>query len=137
MSKSKTPDFVEPFVGWKGLLADEEGSLWSPQMPTPWPVGEPLAATCERKKHAPPATSCTCGVYAVKSFEDLHAHGYNWGETEAGKVWIVAEVSLWGACAQGGSGTGRNSPTRRRSTSRRTSCRWASASANATACPSE
>ena len=37
----------------------------------------------------------------MKSFEDLHAHGYNWGETEAGKVWVVAEVSLWGRVRPG------------------------------------
>jgi hypothetical protein len=98
---SKTPDFIEPFVGWKGLLADAEGSLWSPAMETPWPTREPLAATCERKKHTPPATSCSCGIYAVKSFDDLLAAGYNWGQTEDGKTWVVAKVSLWGRVRAG------------------------------------
>jgi hypothetical protein len=100
---SRTPDFVEPFVGWKGLLADEEGRLWSPSRDTLWPVGEPLLAKCG-KNHEPPAKGCSCGVYAVKSFEDLRGVGYNWGQSEGGKVWVVAEVALYGNVRRGATG---------------------------------
>ena len=98
---SKAPDFVEPFVGWKGLLADTEGNLYSPAWPTPWPVKEALVATCERKKHKPPAQKCTCGIHAVKTFEDLRDHHYNWGESEEGKIWVLAEINLWGRIRPG------------------------------------
>lgn len=98
---SKSPDFIEPFVGWKGLLADAEGALWSPALPTPWPEREVLVATCERKTHAPPASSCSCGIYAVKTFDDLQAAGYNWWQIEGGKLWVIAEISLWGRVRPG------------------------------------
>jgi hypothetical protein len=100
---SNAPDFVEPFVGWKGLLADEEGGLWSPSRATLWPVGEPLLATCA-KKHVPPARGCMCGVYAVKSFEELRDGGYNWDQSHGGKVWVVAEVALYGNVRPGAIG---------------------------------
>jgi len=102
---SKSPDLIEPFLGWKGLLADEEGGLWSPIVATaaidaPWPVGEPLLATCTQK-HAPPAKGCGCGIYALKTFEELRDKRYNWGATEDGKVWVVAEVALYGDVRRG------------------------------------
>jgi hypothetical protein len=101
---SRTPDFVEPFVGWKGLLADEEGGLWSPTArDTLWPVGEPLLAEC-RRDHEPPAKGCSCGVYAIKSFGDLRDAGYNWSQSAGGKVWVVAEVALYGNVRQGAIG---------------------------------
>lgn len=98
---SKAPDLIEPFVGWKGLQANDEGGLWSPSNDTPWPEGEPLAAVCMRAKHAPPAASCTCGIYAVKTFDDLLDKGYNWGRAEGGRLWVVAEVNLWGRVRPG------------------------------------
>lgn len=97
---SKSPDFIEPFVGWKGLLADDAGGLWSPSLETAWPAGEPLVATCPHSKHTPPVASCSCGIYAVKSFEDLREHRYNWQATD-GRIWVVAEVSLWGRLRPG------------------------------------
>ena len=98
---SKSPDFIEPFVGWKGLRADDEGNLWSPSLETLWPTGEPLMATCTRNEHTPPITSCSCGIYAVNSFEDLRERRYNWGEAADGRIWVVAEVSLWGRLRPG------------------------------------
>ena len=75
------PDLIEPFVGWKGLLADERGQPLVALAETPWPVGEPLVATCDAKKHTSPATACTCGIYAVR-LRDLRENGYNWGEAD-------------------------------------------------------
>ena len=108
------PDLIEPFIGWKGLLADPKGGLWSPQQTTRWPVGKPLIAKClnHPKIHKPPVASCGCGIYAVKTFEDLKHHRYNWGgpisinvptypeETEE-KVWVLAEVALYGEVVPG------------------------------------
>lgn len=115
---AKTPDLIEPFVGWKGLLADSAGSLYSPAVPTPWPARERLEAVCVSqlrkdhvRDHTPPVKSCSCGIYAVKTFEDLKEHGYNvWDEgawrsrPEDPKVWVVVRVSLWGDVVEGGIG---------------------------------
>ncbi len=98
---SKSPDYAEPFVGWKGLHADEAGGLWSPQMETPWPAGEPLVAMCTRSEHTPPVTSCMCGIYAMNTFDDLLGAGYNWDEVTDGRIWVVAEISLYGAVRPG------------------------------------
>lgn len=100
-----TPDLIEPFIGWKGLLADTEGGLWSPSVLTLWPVGEPLIATCQTGgRHEPPISSCHCGIYAVKTYEDLKSHHYHWGGplnintigNDEGKVWVLAEIALYG-----------------------------------------
>jgi hypothetical protein len=103
---SRAPDLIEPFVGWKGMLADAEGGLWSPQRTeTFWPVGEPLIAKCHNKNHKPPVTGCMCGIYAVKTFDDLMADGYNWGQkTKDGRVWVIAEVALYGQVRRGAIG---------------------------------
>jgi hypothetical protein len=102
---SKTPDFIEPFVGWKGLRAAPSGRLYSPQVSTgenDWPPGAPFEARCDRNHaHRPPVKRCTCGIYALKSFEDLKQHGYNWNSvaaSEAGEelLMVVAEIKLWG-----------------------------------------
>lgn len=101
---SGSPDFIEPFKAWKGLRADSEGRLFSPMTTTPWPEGEALVATCERKRHTPPVTSCGCGIYAVKTFEDLHDAGYNWSYwsiSDDEKVWVIAKVKLWGRIRPG------------------------------------
>ena len=101
---SKAPDLIEPFLGWKGLLADDEGGLWSPQNVTFWPVGEPLLAKCHNKRHSPPVTGCMCGVYAVKTYEDLRRDSYNWGESKNGNSWVLAQVALYGKVRKGAIG---------------------------------
>lgn len=95
------PDFIEPFIGWKGLHANEEGLLWSPQQVTLWPAEERFEATCSGGKHEPPHKSCGCGVYAVRSFAELKEEGYNWAEEYTDEkrgrcIAVVAEVSLYG-----------------------------------------
>jgi hypothetical protein len=98
----KTPDYVEPFLGWKGLLADKEGGLWSPSFETLWPVGKPLLAQCKNKSHKPPVTGCACGIYALKTFEQLRDDGYNWSQQrDDGKVWVLAELALYGEVRKG------------------------------------
>ena len=102
----KTPDLIDPFVGWKGLLADDAGSLFSPAVPTAWPARKRLVAECNvNKSHKPPVKSCGCGIYAVKSFDDLKENGYNIWEERAFRgesgVWVVARIALWGEVVEG------------------------------------
>ena len=98
-----TPDYIEPFIGWKGLLADSDGRLYSPAVHTEWPAREPLVAKCDRSdSHMPPHPQCSCGVYALDTFETLRRHGYNWQEAaEPGERWVIVEVNLWGEVRKG------------------------------------
>lgn len=97
-----TPDLIEAFTGWKGLLADKEGGLWSPSVETFWPVGKPLIAKCKQgASHDPPHTRCMCGIYALKDFEGLKKHGYNWGGKQGDMVWVLAEIALYGQVRKG------------------------------------
>lgn len=108
---AKTPDFVEPFVGWKGLIADSDGSLHSPMGDAVWPAREALVAECTAgNDHRPPAARCHCGIYAVDSFETLQQYGYNWQEVgypgsghadHPRGVWVIAEIKLWGDIREG------------------------------------
>lgn len=100
---SAAPDFSAPFIGWKGLLADDAGNLYSPRGDK-WPVGKPLIAECHNPQHVPPVKNCGCGVYAVNSFENLRYHGYNWGESQDGKVWVLAEIAMYGDVIPGAIG---------------------------------
>jgi hypothetical protein len=99
----KTPDYFEPFKGWKGLKAESDGSLRSP-MGDEWPAGRPFQAQCNRsEEHVPPADRCSCGIYAVTSFEELKRNSYNWqkpGDLDW-NTWVIAEVNLWGAIRRG------------------------------------
>ncbi len=100
-----SPDFVTPFTGWKGLHANRTGQLFSPQERgeySDWPAGAPFEAQCAANpEHTSPVKGCSCGIYAVTSFEELLKVGYNWSlsyrSEERGEcVGVVAEVKLWG-----------------------------------------
>ena len=99
---SKAPDFFGTHTGWKGLLANSAGSLFSPML-TPWPEREEMAAACGHK-HTPPAKGCSCGIYACKTFADLKANGYNVGYTANKMLWVVAKLDMWGRYAEGNIG---------------------------------
>lgn len=105
---TEAPDLIEPFVGWKGLLADTAGSLSSPAVRADWPARKKFVAACDlHKAHKPPVKSCGCGIYAVKTFEDLKEHGYNMlGDREQTLYWpeqtyVVVQVALWGEVVEG------------------------------------
>jgi hypothetical protein len=102
MAKKK----AEPFVGWKGLLARPDGGLCSPSFEADWPAREAMVAQCDRKT---PFARCSCGIYAVKTFEDLKRNSYNWNDLSVTHpsdelVWVVAEVKLWGEVRRGAIG---------------------------------
>jgi hypothetical protein len=94
----RAPDYARPFVGWKGLIAHPDGSLWSPSFPTQWPAGEPLVA----ENYETGKTGA--GIYFLKTLEALLEHGYNWQEGDTEDVWVIAEVSLWGRVTVGAIG---------------------------------
>jgi hypothetical protein len=96
------PDSFGTLAGWKGLLANSAGSLFSPNR-TAWPEREKLAAECAHKGHVPPVKHCGCGIYACKTFADLKAHGYNIGNYE-GMLWVVAKLDMWGGYGEGAIG---------------------------------
>lgn len=103
------PDFIAPFVGWKGLHANQSGQLFSPQNRDDalWPPGAAFEARCSaHPEHQPPDPRCSCGVYAVKSFEALERAGYNWAaeyhDADRGDcLAVVAEIKLWGRIRRG------------------------------------
>ena len=103
---SRPPDYLAPFIGWKGLVVKPDtGALLSPARRVEWPARERFEATCS-KGHATPSARCTCGVYAVRSFEELAKAHYNWDEflPDADEVWVVAEIKLWGQIRKGAIG---------------------------------
>ena len=103
MTTESAPDSFGTLTGWKGLLANSAGSLFSPNR-TPWPAMEKLAAECAHKGHTPPVKSCGCGVYACKTFDDLKAHGYNLGWSDDKMLWVVARLDMWGGYGEGAIG---------------------------------
>ena len=102
------PDYVAPIVGYRAWQWNCGG--WNPHSAPLksfndewWSPGHALAATCNAsfgwapvrgaevvhgRDEAPQAT-CTCGIYAAKSFDHLRDQGYL-------KRGIRGEVYLWG-----------------------------------------
>jgi hypothetical protein len=106
------PDYIEPFIGWKGLLANpDNGQLCSPRGHH-WPTGEAFVARCDLAgSHEPPHPKCSCGIYAVETLATLIRKGYSWSEQgfldprkPDSQLWVVAEVKLWGEVRPGAIG---------------------------------
>ena len=112
----RTPDFVEPFVGWRVWLVAEEGDLVrlrSVVFHVPWPVREPVVASCLRRRinllpwrkqsgHAAPTADCDCGIYGATLDR---VGGYLDGRFDGHRIHrVLGRVSLWGdvvECAWG------------------------------------
>jgi hypothetical protein len=60
-----------------------------------WHPNQQLQAVCRRSvnRHTPPHRSCSCGIYAAKSFDQLRRIGY----AEEG---VHGEVYLWGTVVE-------------------------------------
>ncbi len=109
---SGVPDYVEPVVGWRVWFTREDqgrARLRSLFHDLCWPVREPLAAACLRRRlplrrrdHPAPAASCQCGIYAA-SLERVASYlEPGWARERSDPV--VGRVSLWGTvveCEQG------------------------------------
>jgi hypothetical protein len=110
------PDSVTPIVAWRywrlgagdGLLRSLTGKH------QPWHPGQALQARCRfddvdrsdwryqlvsgfsPEPHPAPAESCTCGLYAARSLDDLRGHML-FGLSRM----VVGRVSLWGKVIPG------------------------------------
>ena len=110
------PEYVSPLAGWRLWLAtsDDTGAtrLTSVMHPIDWPVGEPVVATCIRRRslfRSPriehpdvpaPVASCRCGIYAIDDptlltgFIDANQGGRRY------RSWVVGRAALWGSVVE-------------------------------------
>ncbi len=93
---------LRPAVGWKVWHVDEYARLRSVLYGDPWPVAEPVQATCRRLlnvTHEAPARGCECGIHAGR---ELGAWDhYLQIEPEAR---VFGRVLLWGSTLEGAHG---------------------------------
>lgn len=78
-------------IGWSGgriLLRSFTLKKW-PGEEVFWPLGEALRAQCYHFAHEAPNPTCTCGIYATRTVENLLEYGFTHGD-------IIGQVSLWG-----------------------------------------
>jgi hypothetical protein len=86
------PDYISPIVGHRVWIWDAN-ELWSLNGEV-WLPDRALTAKCPKTGHAPPADSCSCGVYAAKSYQHLQEiHPSKFVEAFA---LVHGEVYLWG-----------------------------------------
>ena len=86
---------LRPAVGWK-VWRVEDGLLASVLYGDPWPVDEPIHATCSRSDHEAPSPLCECGIHAGR---DLAAweHYLRVGRESR----VFGRVLLWGSTVEG------------------------------------
>jgi hypothetical protein len=86
---------LRPAVGWK-VWRVEDGLLASVLYGDPWPVDEPIHATCSRSDHDAPSPLCECGIHAGR---DLAAweHYLRVGRDSR----VFGRVLLWGSTVEG------------------------------------
>ena len=94
-----TPDFVEPVVGFRAWRVDG-GVLvpWSAGAAGAWEPGV-NNARCLYKQHPAPATTCSCGLYALASADDERLRPQHeavgaivaWGDVELHRTGFRAE----------------------------------------------
>jgi hypothetical protein len=112
----ESPDYVEPFVGWRVWLVVEDGSLIrlrSVVFNVPWRPHEPMRADCLRRRinllpwrrqalHPAPTRECDCGIYGATLDR---VGGYLDGRFDGHRVHrVLGRVNLWGTvveCAWG------------------------------------
>jgi hypothetical protein len=89
---------LRPAVGWK-VWRVEAGELLSVLYGDPWPVDEPVRATCRRNvhvAHGAPAIGCECGIHAgreLRAWDHYLAVG--------AEARVFGRVMLWGAVLEG------------------------------------
>lgn len=89
---------LQPTVGWK-VWRVEDGLLVSVLYGDPWPVDEPIRASCVRHDHEAPARACECGIHAGR---DLAAWGHYLNVGAESRVF--GRALLWGATVEGARG---------------------------------
>jgi hypothetical protein len=106
MSIGRTPDGVEPIIGWRAwsIVRDQTratyglGPLhWRRPDASDWPPLRPAIARCNRRStegvHEPPSKSCTCGLYALSEVSDVLRYSRT---NRASYGVVLGTVSLWG-----------------------------------------
>ncbi len=99
----KIPDAIEPSLGFRAWVV-EEGFLMSLTRAEAWPRGKALTATCTHHEgDEVPHARCSCGIYAVKSYDKLFDTGYlRMADSIVGDGDVIAgEVYLWGGLVPG------------------------------------
>lgn len=77
MTVPTSPDTLTEPIGWRFWFLENDGRLRSPITATSSYMSEQLMmATCHRAGHEPPASSCTCGVYAWTVLDPLWPYVY-------------------------------------------------------------
>jgi hypothetical protein len=93
---------LRPAVGWKVWRVDEQARLRSVLYGDPWPVDEPVRATCRRlvhASHAAPARGCECGIHAGRELGAWDHYLAIDAETR-----VFGRVLLWGSTLEGAHG---------------------------------
>ena len=108
------PDYVEPLIGWRAwhIVPTPDGPrLHSIGRDVTWQPGREHHASCRRHQpwlrrrragrgHAAPATSCSCGVWAVQTpthaASALDIYGRSWKPIHR----VLGRVSLWGTIVE-------------------------------------
>jgi hypothetical protein len=93
---------LRPAVGWKVWRVDEQARLRSVLYGDPWPVDEPVRATCRRVVHASheaPARGCECGIHAGRELGAWDHYLAIDAETR-----VFGRVLLWGSTLEGAHG---------------------------------
>jgi hypothetical protein len=102
------PDYVSPIVAYRVWRWDGPG-LASLLRGESWPTGHALTAQCNRvpglcvgsdnNGHQAPKESCTCGIYAARSLDQLREMRYA-ALAICGEAYLCGEVYLWGVVVE-------------------------------------
>jgi hypothetical protein len=109
----RTPDSIEPAVGWRVWdVVELDGAyrLCSLAFWTIWPPGTAAVAACRRMlvdrswarlpDHSAPHERCTCGVYATFSARQALEYARKFRPRSDTVHRIAGRVSLWGAVVE-------------------------------------
>ena len=89
---------LRPAVGWK-VWRVEDGGLVSVLYGDPWPVDEPIEASCFRHEHEAPSPSCECGIHAGRELAAWEHYLHVGAESR-----VFGRVLLWGSTVEGAHG---------------------------------
>lgn len=95
-----TPDAFDT-TSWRGVTVSPDGTITSAMGEFAWTKGDWTRATCTRG-HEAPAPKCTCGIYSVETWEQLHTMGYHFLDVSSSVpddprlVWVIAHLVLGG-----------------------------------------
>ena len=95
LERAWAADTLRPAVGWKVWRVEDE-QLVSVLYGDPWPVEEPLEASCFRHEHEAPWQSCECGIHAGRELAAWEHYLHVGAESRA-----FGRVLLWGATVEG------------------------------------